>query len=148
MISVLVHNPDLRASWAAATGVHRPGGEEDVPGGRRGGAVLRVGVGAQRLRLPNHPLQRHPLRVGVRNRVGLPVGQERHLVEDLPLRVGEGPTPHTTVVRGQVAGRDREALPGDGEDQQAAVGQVAGSVGEEGVLRPLVFRVVVVGRVQ
>ena len=49
---------------------------------------------------------------------------------------------------GQVAGRDREALPGDDEDQQAVLGQVARGVRQEGVLRPLVLRVVVVGRVQ
>ena len=89
-----------------------------------------------------------PLRVGVGNGVGLPVAHQDHLVEDLPLRVGEGPAAHPPVVGGQVAGRDREALPGDDEDQQAAVGQVAGAVGEEGVLRPLVFRIVVIRRVQ
>ena len=49
---------------------------------------------------------------------------------------------------GQVAGRDREALPGDDEDQQPALGQVARGLGQEGVLRPLVFRVMVIRRVQ
>ena len=55
---------------------------------------------------------------------------------------GARPAPHPPVVGGQVAGRDREALPGDDEGQQPALGQVARGLGQEGVLRPLVFRVV------
>ena len=86
--------------------------------------------------------------MGVGHRVGLPVAHQHHLVEDLALRVGEGPAAHPPVVGGQVAGRDCEALAGDYEDQQPVVGQVAGRVGEEGVLRPLVFRVVIVWRIQ
>ena len=61
---------------------------------------------------------------------------------------GARPAAHPPVVGGQVAGRDREALPGNDEDQQAAIGQVARRVGEEGVLRPLVLRVVIVWRIQ
>ena len=61
---------------------------------------------------------------------------------------GARPAAHPPVVGGEVAGRDREALAGDDEDQQAALGQVAGRLGQEGVLRPLVFRVIVIRRVQ
>ena len=49
---------------------------------------------------------------------------------------------------GQVAGRDREPLPGHDEHQQPALDEIAGAVGEEGVLDPLVRRVPVVRRVQ
>ena len=129
-------------------GIDGAGGEQDVPGGGGLRAVVRVGVGAQRLRLPHRPLHHHALRVGVGNGVGLPVAHQDHLVEDLALRVGEGPAAHPPVVGGQVAGRDREALPGDDEDQQAALGQVAGRVRQEGVLRPLVLRVIVIRWVQ
>ena len=129
-------------------GIDGAGGEEDVPGGRGLRAVVRVGAGAQRLRLPHRPLHHHALGVGVGNGVGLPVAHQDHLVEDLPLRVGEGPAAHPPIVGGQVAGRDREALPGNDEDQQAAIGQVAGRVRQEGVLRPLVLRVIVIRWVQ
>ena len=49
---------------------------------------------------------------------------------------------------GEVAGRHREALAGNDEDQQAALGQIPGAVGEEGVLDALVLLVPIVRRVQ
>ena len=144
MISVLAHSPDRRASAAAATGstvrVANSGGRAELPVG--------VALGAQRLRLSHGPLQHHALGVSVGNGVGLPVPEHRHLVEDLPLRVREAPALHPPVVGGQVAGRDRQSLSRHDEDQQAALGQVARRLRQEGVLRPFVFRVVVVGRIQ
>ena len=137
--------PGLRSG---RDGIDGAGGEQYVPAGRGLRAVVRVGMGAQRLRLPHRPLQRHALGVGVGNGVGLAVAHQDHLVEDLALRVGERPAAHPPVVGGQVAGRDRQALAGNDEDQQAALGQVAGRVGEEGVLRALVLGVVVIRRVQ
>ena len=129
MISVLAHSPDRRASAGSRYGIDGAGGEQDVAGGRGLRAKVHVGAGAQRLRLPHRPLQRHPLSVGVGNGVGLPVAHLDHLVEDLAFRVGEGPAAHPPVVGGEVAGRDREALPGNDEDQQAAIGKVAGACG-------------------
>ena len=128
------------------------GGEQDVAAWGRRGGVLRVGVGvalgAQRLRLPHRPLQHHALGCGVRNGVGLAVAHEHHLVEDLSFRVGEGPASHPPVVGGEIPGRDREALPWHDEDQQAALGQVARGLRQEGVLRPLVFGIKVIRRVE
>ena len=60
----------------------------------------------------------------------------------------EGPAPQPVVIGRQVLGRDRETLAGHDEHQEPAVVQVAGRVGQEGVLRPLAFRVMVVWRVE
>ena len=66
------------------------------------------------------------------------------------LRLGEGPDAQPRVVRGEVARRLRQPPPGDDEDEQALLGEVARGVPEEGVLRALlvVVGVAVVGRVQ
>ena len=152
VISVLAHSPDRRASAAAAAGstvrvVNRTSPLGDVAGG-----VLRVGVGvalgAQWLRLSHRPLQHHALGCGVGNGVGLAVAHQDHLVEDLPFGVGEGPAAHPPVVGGEISGRDREALPGHDEAQQAALGQVARGLRQEGVLRPLVFGIKVIRRIE
>ena len=152
VISVLAQSPDRRASAAAAAGSTVRVVNRTSPLRRRGGGVLRVGVGvalgAQRLRLPHRPLQHHALGCGVGNGVGLAVAHEHHLVEDLPFRVGEGPALHPPVVGGEVPGRDREALPWHDEDQQAALGQVARGLRQEGVLRPLVFGIKVIRRIE
>ena len=133
---------------AAATGSTVRVAKEDVSSGHRGSGELCVALEPQRLRLSAGPLRDPCLCVGIRRWVTFPVSHQDHLVEDLPLQLGEGPAAYPPVVGREVAGRDGQSLPGDDEYQQTLLRQVSGGVDEEGMLRPFVFRVPIVGRVE
>ena len=128
--------------------VHGAGGEEDVAGGNHRRVVDGIGTVRELLRLSKGPCPHLFLGVGVGAGLALAPPHQDHLVEDLPLRAGEGPAPDVPVVGGEIAGGDGEALLRDDEQQQPAVGQVAGAMREEGVLNALVLFVPIVGRVQ
>ena len=130
-------------------GIDGAGGEEDVSRVRGRQPVGRVGVVGQFLHLPAlAPRLDLLLGVEVEAGIGLPVAHEHDLIEDLPLGGGEGPAVEVPVVGGEVAGRDGEPRPGHDEEEDAILGEVAGAVRQEAMLRPLLFPIKVVGRVE
>ena len=86
------------------------------------------------------------MHVGVRLRPV--VAHQHHLVEVLPLRLGERPAPELPVVGREVAGGDVQPLAGHDEDEHAILDEVPGGLHQEGVLRALLLVVVVVGRIE
>ena len=89
------------------------------------------------------------LGVSVEEDLRLAVAEQHDLVVGLAFRLREGPAVDAREVRGEVPPRHRQPLPGHDEDEQAVRRQVAGAVGEEGVLDALLLtRVPVVGRVE
>ena len=122
--------------------------EQDVPGGRSGSLEDRVAVGSHWLQFSLGPRPDLLLCVGVEARLGLAAAHEDHLVEGLPLGIGECPAPHGGVVGREVSCGDREASAGNDEDQEAVLCEVSGAVREERVFCALLFSVVVVGRVE
>ena len=129
-------------------GIDRAGAEQQVAG--RGGwdGVERARGRGECPQFASRPAVDLLLggRVGLRS--GAPAAEEHDLIEGRALRVGEGPAAQAAVVGGEEAGGDRQALAGHDKDEHAVLRQVAGAMAQEAVLAPLLFPIVVIGRVQ